>query len=88
MSETSMSYNDECFRYRTYNRGFCSVLCDSTAGAYRELGFCNTMECPFYKPRRLANIAARVGDHFVPYTREQLRIADSFRKSSKASIKF
>ena len=95
MSETNTNatiietaLGEHCFGYRPHSGGVCSVLRDSTAGAYRELGFCNTIECPFYKPRSIAHLAAHVGNNFVPYTKEQIRIADSFRKSSKPSIKF
>ena len=91
MSEINTSQDidkgEACFGYRAYNGGACSVLRESISEAYRFLNFCNTIECPFYKPRSIAYKEARLGNEFVPYTREQIRIADSFKKVTRSIAK-
>lgn len=91
MSEINTSQDTDkgeaCFGYRAYNGGACSVLRESISEAYRFLNFCNTIECPFYKPKSIAYTEARIGNEFKPYSHEQIRVSNSFKKVSRSIAK-
>ena len=86
MSETNTECCEPCFGYKPYNGGTCSVLRDGISEAYRELGWCNTVDCPFYKPKTMTKTMARIGDSFVPYSDRQRKIVELTYKPIRANI--